>query len=193
MINFSITFFLLSGFLCTMLPKIVDKIYGPLFSLHSSRTLKDIVHHYFYLDFPHIYNYISDIMVFFQIFVTLCVLPYDFYTEFFLIMAISQFLKFFCSLVTILPPLKKYKEKHRLWGINGNGVEYIFSGHAAYSSLTFIYLRNYIPIFPLVCYNFFSQFMIVASRNHYTVDVLLAWIIIPLLYSNEYLRMYLKK
>lgn len=129
--------------------------------------------------------YISDYMVFIQILYTLILIPKDFFSEFFFIMGIVQILKFICSITTILPPLKTYDEKHRLGGINGNGVEYIFSGHASYSALTAIYLYNFgINFWLIFIYNLISQTLIILTRNHYSVDVILAWIIVPSLYHN---------
>ena len=108
--------------------------------------------------------------------------------EMLLIMSIVQFFRSICSASTILPPLKHYNDKYRLGGINGNGTEYIFSGHAAYSAISAIYLynKNIIGPFSLIIYNIISQLSIIITRNHYTVDVVLAWIITPLVWGNIY-------
>lgn len=87
---------------------------------------------------------------------------------------------------TVLPPLKNYRDKIRFGGINGSGTEYIFSGHASYSAIFSLYLysKNIVSLYILFLYNFISQFLIIVSRNHYTVDVILAWIISSSLYTN---------
>ena len=131
-------------------------------------------------------TYISDIMILIQCVFSSCFLTYNDFKEIFLIMSIVQFMRMICSISTVLPPLKSYNEKIRLFGINGNGTEYIFSGHASYSSIftMYLYSKNIINPYILLIYNLISQSQISITRNHYTVDVILAWIIVPLLYSN---------
>lgn len=130
--------------------------------------------------------YLSDFLVLTQTVGTAAVVDINTLNEVFLIMSIVQFFRSICSLSTALPPLKNYHDKYRLGGINGTGTEYIFSGHASYSALAAIYLyqKGIVPAIPLVLFNLVSQFLIVATHNHYTVDVVLAWIVVPLLYSN---------
>lgn len=135
------------------------------------------------------FHYASDIMIGSQVFSCLYILyPYEF-EQFLFIMSITQILKTICFITTVLPPLKNLNDKIRVFGVNGNGTEYIFSGHASYSALSFIFLakKGLINIPFLIFYNILSQFFISLSRNHYTVDIILAWIIVPLLYSNLYL------
>lgn len=133
-------------------------------------------------------TYLSDILVLAQTILTVTLLNMESLSEMFFIMSIAQIFRALCSFTTVLPPLKKYSEKFRFGGINGSGTEYIFSGHACYSSLSFIYLykNDIVPLPPLLIYNLISQFSIVASKNHYTVDIILAWIIVPLLWGNVY-------
>jgi hypothetical protein len=155
--------------------------------------VKDIIHdnfaclnsEYFKSEYLGI-EYLSDILVFSQVGVTLFILDLSSIAELFVIMGITQLFRVVCFTTTILPPLKDYGDKERFLGTNGNGTEYIFSGHAAYSAATFIYLytQQYVSLAPLLIYNLVSQFLIVASRNHYTVDVILAWIIVPLVWGN---------
>jgi hypothetical protein len=145
----------------------------------------DIIHHHI----PHIkLTYLSDILVLAQTALTVVVVDTKSLAEILLIMGITQIFRCLCSLSTALPPLKQYSEKYRLGGINGSGSEYIFSGHASYSALGAIYLykKEFIGIFPLLIYNLISQFAIVVTRNHYTVDIVLAWIIVPLVWGNIY-------
>mgnify|MGYP003641411489 CR=1 FL=1 len=103
-------------------------------------------------------------------------------------MAIINFLRILCMSSTILPSLKHYNNKYRLGGINGTGSEYIFSGHASFTTLSAIYLHKYGYDWKLLfIYNFITQGLIIITRNHYTVDIILAWIIVGLVYSNVYL------
>jgi PAP2 superfamily C-terminal len=130
--------------------------------------------------------YISDILILLQTILAISIMSSESLIELFFIMGITQLFRVFCFFSTTLPPLKKYSDKYRLGGINGNGTEYIFSGHASYSAITFIYLytNNIISFFPLLVYNIISQSLISLTRNHYTVDIILAWIIVPLIYGN---------
>lgn len=149
---------------------------------HKEKVV-DIIHS----NFPKIHApYLSDSLVAFQLVKTVNNITVDNLNEILVIISIVQFLRSICSISTVLPPLKHYSDKYRLGGINGSGTEYIFSGHASYSALTSIYLyKNGITsFFSIFVYNILSQFLIIATHNHYTVDIILAWIITPLIYGN---------
>lgn len=174
----SLFFYLFSSLLCVVTAnlirndpvKVVDIIHNNLPTLHLP--------------------YISDVLVLAQTVFAVTVMDSHSLTEMFLVMGIVQFFRVLCAFTTVLPPLKNYHDKYRLGGINGTGTEYIFSGHASYSALSAIYLykNGFVSGIPLVLYNIISQFLIVLTRNHYTVDVVLAWIITPLVYGNVVLH-----
>jgi hypothetical protein len=154
---------------------------------HPTKII-DLVHTYLpHINPPLIGSYLSDVLVAAQLLYTLKEMPSFLYREFALIMGITQLCRVLCMISTILPPLKNYDDKARLMGVNGSGTEYIFSGHASYSAASFIYLYALNIISPklLILYNILSQSLIIASRNHYTVDVVLSWIIVPLIYGNR--------
>ena len=151
-------------------------------SIPSGGGVIDMIHH----NFPKIeMPYISDILILTQTVTAVTVINRETLSEMFLIMAVVQCFRILCMASTVLPPLKNYHDKYRLGGVNGNGTEYIFSGHASYSALSSIYLYTLgkFGLLPLVFYNLISQSLIVFTHNHYTVDVVLAWIITPLVYS----------
>jgi len=133
-------------------------------------------------------TYLSDILVLAQTALTVAIVDIQSLAEIFLIMGFVQLFRCFCSISTALPPLQRYTDKYRLGGLNGTGTEYIFSGHASYSALGAIYLytKGFVSLFPLVIYNIISQLSIIITRNHYTVDIVLAWIIVPLVWGNMY-------
>lgn len=133
--------------------------------------------------------YLSDIMIVSQGLFTLLFVDYSEFEDICFIMAMTQILRSILSTVSILPPLKKYSDKNRVFGILGSGKEYIFSGHASYAALSTIYLikKNVVNIFLLSLYNLISNMIIIFTRNHYTVDVLLSWIIVPSLWYNLHL------
>lgn len=148
-----------------------------------SKTISDFIHDIF----PRVKApYVSDALVLFQTIGTAAIVDKESLTEIFLLMSIVQFSRVICNLSTTLPPLKNYHDKYRLGGINGTGTEYIFSGHSSFSAISTVYLyrKNLVPGWALLVYNLISQSLIVLTHNHYTVDVVLAWIIVPLLYGN---------
>src|SRR3990170_3843705 len=150
--------FLLSILSCTLVARTIKS---------DPHIIRDPLHLYL----PHLkYKYLSDIMVSLQIILLVFTIKYWMLKEFFLICGITQFMRAITMSSTILPSLEHHNDKIRFGGINGRGTEYIFSGHAVYACLSFIYLyllKFNLPI--LVLYNIISQMTIILSRNHYTV------------------------
>ncbi len=171
-------FYLLSSSLCVITANVIRFL-----SLSHPTKIIDIVHHYIPLVKE---TYISDILVLTQLVATIILMDSNTLLEMLLIMAIAQLCRVVCMISTVLPPLKNYQDKYRLCGVNGSGTEYIFSGHACYATVSAIYLysQGIVNLPFLVVYNLISQFLITATRNHYTVDIVLAWIIVPLIYGN---------
>lgn len=173
----SLFFFLISSLGCVITANQIKN--------HQTKVI-DIVHN----NIPSIkLTYLSDTLVLAQTAITASAVDSQTLAEIFLIMGVIQIFRCLCSASTVLPPLKNYTDKYRLGGLNGTGTEYIFSGHASYSALGAIYLykKGIVGLFPLLIYNAISQFTIIATRNHYTVDIVLAWIIVPLVWGNMYL------
>lgn len=173
----SLFLFLISSLGCVITANLIKS---------DPKRVIDIVHE----NIPYIHlKYLSDTLVLLQTVFTAMVVDSKHLSEIFFIMSIVQALRCICSASTVLPPLKNYSDKYRLGGLNGTGTEYIFSGHASYSALSAIYLytQNIIGFWPIVIYNIISQSAIIITRNHYTVDIVLAWIIVPLLWGNMYL------
>lgn len=147
----------------------------------DNNKVVDIVHN----NLPYLNSlYISDFLVLLPVVYTLLLMDSYSLSKLFLTMFIVQICKGICSISTVLPPLKKYDDKYRLGGINGSGTEYIFSGHACYSCLCAIYLTGIHNFSFIAIYNLISQFLIILTRNHYTVDVILAWIITSSVHLN---------
>jgi hypothetical protein len=170
----SLFLFLLTSLSCVITANLIK---------NNPTQIVDIIHHHVpLLKAP----YISDTLVLLQTVFTTTVAPTDIISEMFIIISILQVFRILCSISTVLPPLKNYHDKYRLGGINGTGTEYIFSGHACYSCVSAIYLykAKIFNVLTLIIYNIISQSLIVITRNHYTVDVVLAWIIAPLTYGN---------
>lgn len=172
----SLFFFLISSLTCVLTANLIK---------NDKDRVIDIIHD----NIPYIkLTYLSDILVLSQTAFAAFVVNSQCLAEMFLIMGFVQIFRCLCSASTVLPPLKNYHDKYRLGGLNGTGTEYIFSGHASYSALGAIYLytKGFVGLIPLILYNFISQSAIIITRNHYTVDIILAWIIVPLIWGNLY-------
>ena len=176
----SILFFIFSSCLCIFTAKGIKNPHNKILDCIHLRV--PTISHIPFLE------YWSDILTGLQLFFCVSISDMEDISEMFTIMGITQISRTICNISTVLPPLKKYSDKIRLGGINGSGTDYIFSGHASYSALSFIYLLRYgYSLYFLILYNLLSQVLISVSRNHYTVDVILAWIIVPLIWGNLFL------
>jgi hypothetical protein len=167
----SLLLYIISSLLCVTIAQNIPVV----------TSVTDIIH----MHFPPLPGkYISDFLVLGQIFLAIATVTSDIISPLFLVLFLTQMARAACAISTVLPPLQSYSSKLRLGGINGSGTEYIFSGHASYSALAYLILLHAGWNLPgLILYNFFSQTMIVITRQHYTVDVVLAWIIVPLIYN----------
>lgn len=176
----SLVYFIFSSLLCVLASNLIG------ISLGENKGVVDVFHSVF----PKIeIEYSSDILIFLQILYSAIFITEKQLAELLFILGSIQFSRLFCFTSTILPPLKSYKEKIRIGGLNGTGSEYIFSGHASYACVSAIYLytNNLVPLYSLIFYNLFSQGLIVLTRNHYSVDVILAWIVSSLFYASTQL------
>jgi hypothetical protein len=75
------------------------------------------------------------------------------------------------NMVTQLPYAtdKECKAKQPLGFCN----DYIFSGHTTFNIVTSYFLKNGLfPVYPL-----FSSLITIATRAHYSIDILIAWIL----------------
>lgn len=141
--------------------------------------------------FPHVeYHYISDVMVAIQILLVGFHITYSELMFLLCLCTIITIIRAFSVVLTVLPPLKSYEDKYRLGGINGFGKEYIFSGHASISAILAMFLikNNIFSNWLVIIYNIIGQYLIVASKNHYSVDVYLAWVLVFFMYNYMELK-----
>lgn len=167
---YSLVFYIVSCYFCI-------NIYKGKYS----KKVSDIIHDNI-TPFPD--YYISDILCAIQILHSFMYLSVVQLSETLYVMAFIQFLRGVCTLSTRLPSLKRYDDKARFGGLNGTGSEYIFSGHASYCCIAsiFLWINNLWKLHNIILYNILSQFLVIVSRNHYTIDIVLAWAITPLTY-----------
>ena len=107
-------------------------------------------------------------------------------TEFIAKFTIIMFIRAFTTIATILP---KHKICNETIGIRsllvGGCYDKIFSGHTSFTLLlTLLYYREHIINLPLLLgINATNIFAILATRSHYTVDILLAIFVTTTIYS----------
>ena len=152
---------------------------------NNLKQLDDIL----YNIIPNLYNY--EYIV--NIFLLLLLLPLiinpkkKYFVSIFKYFSIIIFLRCITVCVTIIPPTKNCKqiEYNNIYSfLNGHCIDKIFSGHTSFMIILFfiIYKNKILNNNLLLGYLFLiliNSFLIVATRSHYTVDVILAYIIVP--------------
>lgn len=90
--------------------------------------------------------------------------------------------------VTIMPKYKRCKHSGITWKsyVFGHCYDKIFSGHTAFIFLlTLIYLKHgVLNIHQVILINMVNSFMILSNRGHYTIDILVAYCITYMVYTN---------
>ena len=133
----------------------------------------------------HNYHFLIDIILFCGI-GSLFILGNDLLiTEFLVKLIIIMFIRAFTTLVTILPKNEQCNHKMNIREyILGGCYDKIFSGHTSFILLlTLLYYReHFIGLLPLIFINLFNIFIILATRSHYTIDVLLAAFVTTTIY-----------
>jgi hypothetical protein len=91
--------------------------------------------------------------------------------------------------ITILPKIKKDSNKFYWYSlINGHSYDKIFSGHYATLFLTLLFLHNnkntYTNIISLSFIGIVQAILIILTRSHYTIDIIIAIIVTLFVYLN---------
>lgn len=114
-----------------------------------------------------------------------------------ILVTIMYLLRLVCIQVTSLPITERhrtdgaYMTKHcsNTFDITGGCNDYVFSGHTmliVMSLLFTMYAQQTISI-PLIAYGLLSSVLVIGSHSHYTVDVVLAWVLTTLVFSTHFL------
>lgn len=131
----------------------------------------------------------------FLIFIYFCTKNNINFLDFVVIFLIIRFLRLLCLLCTIYPPPSKdcYEisdKKNKILPyysyIFGGCNETIFSGHTACLVLIMLFIYpvlNAIGKIFIILYAIFGSIILISLRAHYTIDVLLGWIITYLVYT----------
>ena len=99
--------------------------------------------------------------------------------------ALISFLRPLCFLSTLLPDASGTGQRPSFFNIRGGVHDLMFSGHTATSlaGVCVLWPTDAAPyvLGSLLLGTACQSFMILATRNHYSVDVVVAWIVVPLL------------
>lgn len=149
------------------------------------------------------YNFLDDILVMLPL--ILCIYYKINFSEFLFMLTMIYLLREITTSVTLLPPtpycINKSKERNNsskiITQISGACNETIFSGHTSLMLLAFLFVlpkikNNYIKII-IYFYAIFTSIVIISLRSHYTIDIILAWIICILFYVSYFGNKIVKK
>ena len=156
---------------------------------HKQKPLFDIIH----ANTQNLtkYKYIPDYLAFVFLFPLIYTRDYDCINMFLKIGAIIVILRSLSILVTDLPKSDENCKQNKLKNYNlffGHCYDKMFSGHAALTLLALLTLYyhnkiNHNQMTVLIFFHILYSFLIIITRSHYTVDVLISYFItIPLFY-----------
>ena len=149
------------------------------------------------------WHFLDDIMVVLPI--ILCFYYKINFSNFLFLLTCIYLLRELTTAVTLLPPppfcveinSDKMSKSKVLTKIAGSCNETIFSGHTTFMLLCLLFVLpkindNYIKI-AIYTYALLTSFIIVAMRSHYTIDVVIAWVICVLVYISFFGNKIVKK
>ena len=141
----------------------------------TSYKIHDILHDI--LQEIHNHHYIIDIIALIILIPAFIYFNNDLSVEFLTKFLIIMFIRSFTIISTVLPKYEQCDEKFTIRSFFlGGCYDKIFSGHTSFTLLlTLMYYREDIINLPtLYVTNIFNMLSIIATRSHYTVDVLIA-------------------
>lgn len=126
----------------------------------------------------------SDLLVFTPVVILFCLGSGDSIRWFVLLLASVLLLRSIFIQLTVLPSLDKKCNPDPFFRLSGHCNDYMFSGHTAFAILSSLFLveQHIISIHAAIVYNVFVAFFVSATRNHYTADTVMAWIICGFMY-----------
>lgn len=136
------------------------------------KVLPNLHHH------EYIINYILYIGILVLIFTNNII---HFLKIFFIILII----RFLFTQITVLPKMKHCKINH--FSPFGYCYDKIFSGHVSFIFLCTLFLleTKYISIYTLIVVNLINSILIISTRAHYTIDVIIAFMITYLMFQHK--------
>jgi len=112
----------------------------------------------------------------------------DIFYEFIYYFFIIYLIRMIMINLTILPKYKMCEDKFEIYNLfNGHCYDKIFSGHFAsiFLLILIVYKHNIITNIPiLIIYGLFNFISILLTRSHYTIDIIVAIIVVLVAYLN---------
>ena len=144
-------------------------------------------------DISHFYK-IEDFILGITVIVFFWLYKFKYVKDFAILFIIIRTLRLITMSVTILPkPVAQHNNKYKntiMRFFFGGANDLIFSGHTAFMLLLLLFISKSVHgnmgKLLLVVYALIYSFIIILLRNHYTVDVILAWYITITTYALYY-------
>ena len=175
---YKLTFILFIIIIMNMISLYNDRHYHEYYS--KNKKIYDVGYKYLPNINQHEYliNYISYVIIILLIFTNFVV---DFLKLFFIIYII----RFIFTQITVLPKIKHCNIQQ--FNPFGYCYDKIFSGHISFLFLftLFLYETNYISIYILGILNIINMCLIISTRAHYTIEVIVAFIITFFIFKNK--------
>lgn len=176
-----IIFYLLSA---TSLEKIANSYYeNRIINNKITPKIYDISHKYL----PNLHKYNNTHNLITIVFIIPLLFNFNMLQEYLSYWIVIFIFRSITTRVTILPKYKECKVNNDIIPIYGGCYDKIFSGHFASVFLaTLLYLKyNWINLPVLILINFINSISILATRNHYTIDLIVALFFTLFVYQNN--------
>jgi len=97
------------------------------------------------------------------------------------------FIRSILTLITVLPKSSNCDYNLDMAFINGGCYDKIFSGHTALIFILTLVLQKYkiIDFATLIILNIINVSIILLTRTHYTIDVIVSFLVCDLMYKNN--------
>jgi len=152
---------------------------------YNNKTMVDLVHNHV----PPIPHWVPEMMVWLgtlAFIITSFALsqPYQ-WIQFIVLFCILTLLKSIMVHATVFPTLHSYCDRP-LFSPQGNCNDYMFSGHMMMVTLAFLFMwKNHtVSMCFMALYLIITALVITASRNHYTVDVVVGFVLAVLVFNQ---------
>ena len=173
--------FLLNNYNLSCIENIGEVFYS---KNHDFPKVYDILHENFW----HIdkFEYASDIIALILI-ITLIILDINMFYNYLGFIIVILIIRIFTNILTILPKNNLCVTETGL-SIRGKCYDKLFSGHVSsvFIASLLLYKNNYINIILLVLINLINSLFIILSRNHYTIDIVMAFFVSLFVYQNNF-------
>lgn len=116
----------------------------------------------------------------------LCIFFSSYLFEFIKLYTIIFLLRLLFTNCTVLPKMKHCKVSD-IMSVNGYCYDKIFSGHASFVCLFTLFLlqSKYISLGTMIILNLLNGLLIVSTKAHYTIDVLIAFMVTIIIFENK--------